>query len=578
MFTSNFRIRISFLSFALVVVLAGCQSSRLHLNPRQEQVREAINRIEPEQEPRAAETPIIDVHTHTFNARYLPLEHVLKGKRDAALPFSALLSDHCAETLSQAIIERTELAPTTNNPGVLRPQGRRFLDPSGSGPVCRVLIGLINKAERKGVWDKTVPQEKQLEGLHEVAKDMNAVERTAIRSMMKMMGMEDRLKDMESVSGLSAAVQFIWQLTQNDATMAAFFRREYGGVPMRGRPLMVSHMMDLGPVYDQPAQAGKLLEFQTEQVRRMEAFQNDPAAGMIYFTAYNPYRDHWRGGSPGDALRAVQSAVHKHGAWGVKFYPPSGYRPTDNAIVPRPRAIFNRHAGIQWDGRYGGFRPDPNAGLNRTIWEFLQWCVREDVPVFVHSGTGEFEARKGYGLLHSHPKYWREFLKKNPRLRLCLGHAGGDTFWFGGKKNTDWGEEVVRLCREFPNVYAEVTTHSQLLDADKRAYFADLLIHEFKKDPTDGSPRLSEKLIYGTDWYLPDAAKRSAVLRATQQVFLHEKLEPNYEDYFWRNAARFLDVRERLSDISKPVGPEVRARLLPFADLHLEQNGQRVHD
>lgn len=30
--------------------------------------------------------PIVDIHTHTFNARYLPLEGIALGKRDIATP------------------------------------------------------------------------------------------------------------------------------------------------------------------------------------------------------------------------------------------------------------------------------------------------------------------------------------------------------------------------------------------------------------------------------------------------------------------------------------------------------------
>ena len=38
---------------------------------------------------------------------------------------------------------------------------------------------------------------------------------------------------------------------------------------------------------------------------------------------------------------------------------------------------------------------------------------REDIPVFTHCGHGEFEARKGYGEYHSHPRWWQQYLEKH---------------------------------------------------------------------------------------------------------------------------------------------------------------------
>jgi len=258
---------------------------------------------------------------------------------------------------------------------------------------------------------------------------MNPGERIAVRTTMDMMGMEEHTNQ-QGISGLAAGVRFIWQLTQDDSRMMAFFRRDFQGAPMKGSELMVSHMMDLAPVYDEPAHGRTLLDFPTSQVRRMEDFQNRASSGMIYFVAYNPYRDHWRGGKDGDALRIVQDAITRHGAWGVKFYPPSGYRPAGNAI-PAPPKPSDRFAAAQWTARYGPLGRDGAAILNRRTEQLLEWCIAKDIPVFVHCSTGEFEARKGYGVSNSDPKYWRQFLESHPapdggpcRLRLCLGHAG----------------------------------------------------------------------------------------------------------------------------------------------------------
>jgi hypothetical protein len=554
-----------------VIASIGCQSPGIRLNAEQEKIRARLQQIDPASDRLAWATPVIDIHTHTFNARYLPLKGIILGKRDAFPPVTWLISDGCAETLADALIQRTEIAPAAGMPGV-----KRNTRPSHDyhGPLCQVFLSLLNKASAAGAWDKGISPREQMRRLDRVADSMNLQERMAMRAAAHMMGMEQRFKMADQPSAYRGLVRFLWLLTQNDLEMTRLFRLAYSHVPMQGAPLLVSHMIDLAPIYDQSADGVTLLDFEGQQLRRIENYQNGPEAGMIYFVAYNPYRDHWTANHPGNALRLVRTAVEKHGAWGVKVYPPSGYRPAGNQIKPRPTALLTKFPGEQWDARYGGLGNDPNDALNERLEKLLLWCIETDIPVFVHCGTGEFEARKGYGLYHSDPHFWRQFLEKHPspdgspcRLRLCLGHAGGDDFWFGGTKYSDWGKEVYDLCREFPNVYCEITTHANLIDLNNEAYLVDRLARCFEesaqRDGLNGRFRypFSKKLIYGTDWYLPDAADRQDILLATERAFLHPKLRAFYQDYFFDNALRYLNAKARLNDPRHPLPTAVQERI-----------------
>jgi len=100
---------------------------------------------------------------------------------------------------------------------------------------------------------------------------------------------------------------------------------------------------------------------------------------------------------------------------------------------------------------------------------------------------------------------------------------------------------------------------------DRQAWFADRLIEEFKNDPPveglETDYKFSRKLLYGTDWYLPDAAVRSEVPAKTEQVFLHPSPKEHYEDDFCGSAARYLNVAAGLSHLSSSA---VKARLRPF--------------
>jgi predicted TIM-barrel fold metal-dependent hydrolase len=259
---------------------------------------------------------------------------------------------------------------------------------------------------------------------------------------------------------------------------------------------------------------------------------------LYYFVAVNPYRDLDPKQDEGEeALGVVKDAILNHGAKGVKVYPPSGYRPAGNAIKGRPWAISS-YPGKQWDARYERFGKKRNDSLDRELNNFLQWCTSNDVPVLVHSGYGEFEARKGYGEFHSNPEFWERFLQLNSKpgkpfkLRLCLGHAGGEDFWFGTGSRAEWGRRVYKICTEYPNVYCEVTTSDALIEPTRQAYLFAQSAHSVYP--------LAMKSIYGTDWPLPDKGEPGAVLEATQRAFLHPSLVSYYSDYFFGNATRFL--------------------------------------
>lgn len=544
-----------------LAMLTACKSTQVTLTPAQEALGQEVSAIDPWKEPLAEATPIIDVHTHTFNARYLPLQGILLGKRDALPPVTTLISDHCAMVIARGLLDRTELASVPGQPGIARKPDTRELrireHPDG---FCRIFLDLIDKAIAKGAWSEGMSVDQKMQVLDSIAADMNVFERMAVQSASSMMGMEDHTrggrKSKDTVTGIQAAVRFLWTMTQNDAAMMSLYRTLHDDAPKPGPITLISHMMDLGPVYDQCQDGEMLLDFQHQQLQRMKHYQDQSGSGLLYFVAYNPYRNPLNPCATADALDLVRDAILHHGAKGVKVYPPSGYRPAGNAIEPRPRSLFSRYPGKQWDARYRQFAPDKSKALDAGLNVLLEWCIEHDVPVFTHSGHGEFEARKGYGAHHSDPAFWGQFLEShstpgNPcKLRLCLGHAGGDDYWFGTGTYADWGRRAYELCTKYPNVYCEITTGEALVEERSRAWFVDRIAGLFKESAeaaahaTPDAPRypFASKLMYGTDWYLPDQGKPSAVLLGTQKAFLHPSLKNHYADYFSGNARRYLKL------------------------------------
>lgn len=540
----------AFTAVASALILCGCASIGTSGSAGQKKLMSELKVIDPFADPLPSATPIIDIHTHTFNARYLPLRGILLGKRDSFWPFTSLISDKCAKLVAQGIIDRTELSDISIQPGIERKADTSEIHAVHPGLICRIFLGVIDKAISRGVWSSDKTAAEQMKLLDEMAEEMNLAERLAIRSAMNMMGMQDHVKggkeDSGTISGIQAAVRFLWTITQADAQMPRLYRSMHSNAPVSGKITLVSHMMDLGPVYDQDPDGKNLLDF-TNQIKRMEYYQEQSASGLIYFVAYCPYRSHFKSSSNlVSALDVVRDGVLNHNAKGVKVYPPSGYRPINNQIKPRP-CTFSSHPRRQWDARYVAWGKDKNEDLDGELNELLEWCIEQDVPVLVHSGFGEFEARKGYGEHHSNPKFWKQFLESHSqpgypcKLRLCLGHAGGEDYWFGTGIHREWGRTAFELCTNYPNVYCEVTSGEAMLNQTARAHFADLITRLFVESAATPYP-FATKLMYGTDWPLPDKGEPHEVLLATQKVFLLHDLKPHYVNYFSGNAKRFLNL------------------------------------
>ena len=130
---------------------------------------------------------------------------------------------------------------------------------------------------------------------------------------------------------------------------------------------------------------------------------------------------------------------------------------------------------------------EPNAYLhgNRGLRELYVAAERLAMPVIFHTGTSVFPgARSRFG----QPLLVEDVAIDFPRLPIVLAH-GGRPFWMG---------EAVFLARRFPNVYLEVSSvpPPRLLD-----YFPDLA-------------RLSEKVLFGSDWPGPGVRDIGENLRA----------------------------------------------------------------
>jgi predicted TIM-barrel fold metal-dependent hydrolase len=489
--------------------------------------------------------PVVDIHSHTFNARYLPLVNIALARRYDKVPLGLgyLLPDPLVVALAELIVSGSRLADTNAL------QSEPDLKDSAEVRATAILEGPSETRVRIAAA-LSMPKV-QAEALLEKARNLSEADlKRADRTVQRLFGDNDpkgadfsmqRRRD-GNIPNWSP-YRFIYFLQRDEIAL----RKDLTISEFPNVDLFVHHMMDLAPVYGQHPDGHELLDFPTDQVERMRHFDRISDGKFIHFVAFSPYRartDH--GIDFEEAWRPVQDALNR-GAWGVKFYPPSGYRATGNHIPFRCWLVPTLRR--QWEARYQGFS---NKELDGLMLKFFERCVQRDIPIFSHAGYGEFQAAAGYGPKNANPEFWNRLLMQHPhlgKLRLCLGHAGGENYWYSEGKYRQWGKDVVDLCLRYPNIYCEFGASDGITrgeDPSNQLIFANRLLEIIEKKAEFGY-----KIIYGSDWFMPmDIQPRTSFFNAYRQVFLTDALIKYYKEFFCRNAIRFLKIEHERVDLN----------------------------
>jgi predicted TIM-barrel fold metal-dependent hydrolase len=283
-------------------------------------------------------------------------------------------------------------------------------------------------------------------------------------------------------------------------------------------------------------------DFWDVQVPLMVQFLEQNPDKLIGFVAFDPLRSDWK------MLLDEKVGKERGQFWGVKYYPPMGYRPIQNE----------------------GIKDKTGDDLDAIMRAFFTYCKDRDIPIFAHCTPTGFEAivggTKNIGSgINANPKYWIELFKVHPELqelRLCLAHAGGQRGWFDYKSEDglsdevaevrkDWLEyedRVIELCQTCKNVYCDfafLPDVSKPEDADKAR--EKLLASEAKRDanPISYPYSIFDKIMYGSDWHvLMNEAEThdNAYLGIYLDFFSHSELAIHADKFFYQNAERYLGI------------------------------------
>lgn len=281
--------------------------------------------------------------------------------------------------------------------------------------------------------------------------------------------------------------------------------------------LQVHYMMDMCASYEK---GYTFYPFNPVQTNNMMKLVSQSDGKLLGFTAFNPLNE--------NAMTSFQEGIAA-GNIGVKFYPPMGYKPINNL--------------------------DPV--VEERVNNFFSYCQSEKIPIFTHCTPQGFQAKKGYGL-NCDPKNWRNVLRKYPNLRICFGHAGGGDpkirnhnfhGWYSNPRQ--WLSEdcyariVVELCQEYEFAYCEVG-HLRKIISNKhheRDRFFQNLIDNFN----NGKFPLKNKICFGTDWDMIGMInEQNKYYELLVDMFQDSHLRGNIEGFFSQNFINFLSINNFL--------------------------------
>lgn len=527
---------------------------------------------------------IIDMHTHLFNANYLPLEEIFIS-RGIPKRLSKKLAKLVA-VLAKGSRLRHELSSTRGLDVLLDPLLKSNINFLSGREKIEGYVGAFSTA----IEDMVISQLcLEMDGITDTFEEIGAVEDSEIHALLLELdrefgdtesaatlgltgeggfvgvsvkfspftGVVDKtifsglrkmlnrfvIKVSSFVEGAGDFLDFVITMTGSEVRLLNRLERYYADNNVKF--ILVHYMMDMA----YPFGGAVEYDFYKEQLPKMTALEKYSNGSLIGFSAFDPVRCIEQGLSDENIILLIKKSL-SYGKVGFKFYPPMGYRAANNVNQPK---------------------------LEHVVDVFFDYCAANRVPVFTHCTPEGFEQSPGESGSNSHPKYWEACLRKPGRenLVLCFGHAGGGTRkvnnkvvqgWLSGAADEEgWDDEdnyarwVVRLCREYKNVYCEIAyMHEIIGHGGNSSKFKERLIIEFSRAVDSEHPyALADKIMYGSDWHMPSMINDiDDYIMDVLRIFNDDELVMHKVAFFAGNAINYLNLSEHLDRVGQFYGKE----------------------
>lgn len=550
--------------------------------------------------------PFIDMHTHLFNARYLPIHGIVRSagvKSDLVARGLAGLAnsitgksnfdgvdEELQEDLVQALLNRDAdklMNNMTAGPRRLISRFQKKMHRStGEKARFNEMLEALDDLEQGLGWNKdhALPlsnrlkhgssiREKSLFGGdvdepddidslvanafalagEQVSKDSFFEEATHLDlgdefaegtfSQTKKIGLSKA-----QLGGLRQLLLFVGVMILSEKNKFRVLERDYDkGKPANGldASYYVGVLMDMQEAYAELFGANiKRPYFGIKtQMRRMKSLENETGGKLISFGAVDPFRSDW------------QSKVEygrTQGIHGYKIYCPLGYRPID---VDKEvyKTLVGPHSNDKKIYRKRAKNPVASNHAQEAVGKIIPYFSQNNLRLYTHCTPIGFQSQKGYGI-YSDPHLWQLAMEKHGAqdLRLYLAHAGGasNVDWHGwaAKKEPDFEKtfayRAIQLAQDYDNVYLGLGNIFDFINADRDHPMRKRLKRYFESDkPVGAKHHFRDKICFGTDWSMPAAIGRTrAYLNAFYNFFEEEGLNDFAPNFFEGNARKYLGL------------------------------------
>ena len=498
---------------------------------------------------------IIDIHSHMFNLKYLPIAGIIVRYSHGWVPriiargFEWLLIHNTGESFNGAeenFIIKPVYTKEKYNQKLTDYMGEdnfsykiKEIFTFGNSEAVRVIEGMVlvgdvmesKLSEALVEFEKLELDEEPNSGENFLFESLTEDEQIKHRAGLLQRMLNKIIDVMEQ--GVNYIRWFIFMTNSEEDIYKHITKKDENGAEK-----YLHMMMDVDHFFNKNKKNLKYesyfdYEKQLENMQKLNAKHDN----LIGFVAFNPARP--------DSLELVKKAISEKGFKGVKFYPPLGYKP------------------------FG------DENYTNEINALMQYCSDNKIPLFTHCNNQGFEAWPGkkHSGYCSHPKYWEMLLEQYPELILCLGHAGGCEGWFSDNKEIDhtnpndivavdiidssevqeenWNNSyaamVYKLCVTKPNVYCDASYLDEMINANDT--FNTEAHDNFKKRllnlfGTNTPYNFSKKIMYGSDWHmLFQEAKNGIYLNKYIEFFSDDEFDSYRNDFFYKNAQTLLSIK-----------------------------------
>jgi uncharacterized protein len=186
----------------------------------------------------------------------------------------------------------------------------------------------------------------------------------------------------------------------------------------------------------------------------------------------------------------LTTCIENYGFYGIKLYPPLGYFPNDDRLMPMYEYANRKKLPIiTHHGRSGVFGWDH---VNRST---LKKYYKASVPSSWDWWWTSIINKSKYC---TDPRNFEPILQRFPDLKICFAHLSGDFQMvldgdtsIRGKVDDCWTTITMDYMKKYPNAYMDVSCQAHIGNAKR-----------FIKEHIIPDKVLRSKCLFGSDWYM----------------------------------------------------------------------------